>query len=227
MVLALALAAAAPLPRLTLFTALPLLWGEGDPADILNGQTGRSPLLDGLDVRGIDVVSAQTLSSDVLVVAQPRAMAPEELVALDGWVRGGGRAIIFADPLLKWPSRFPLGDRRRAPPVTLLDPLLTHWGVTLEAGTDGIGRWRPGPCAPLDSVTIECPIGRGRALLVADADELDARVSDGSHFRALLTAVAENRGATRDSGPWRWVAAGTAAALILAFLWFRRRRYRT
>jgi ABC-type uncharacterized transport system len=224
-------AAAAPLPRVTLFTALPLMWGEGDPVDILSGRAKRSAILDGLDVRAIDTVTAVSLGSDVLVVAQPRAMMPEELVALDDWVRRGGRAAIFADPLLKWPSRYALGDPRRAPPVTLLDPLLAHWGVTLEPGPDGTGQWNipakgAGACTPVDAVTIDCRVGKGRALLVADADLLDARVADGRRFRDLIRALAANRGIEAESGPAHWllIAAMAATPLVFAGLWWRRRR---
>jgi hypothetical protein len=218
--------AAAPLPRATLFSALPLMWGEGDPADILNGRAKRSTLLDGLDVRAIDVISAATLGNDPLIVAQPRAMSPEELVAVDSWVRNGGRALVFADPLLKWPSRYALGDPRRAPPVTLLDPLLTHWGVAVDVKSDGSGRWEKGPCAPVDSITIDCRIGKGRALMVADADLLDARVSDGHRFRELLDALAANRAVAPESPPGRWaiIAAMVIMSLVFAGLWRRQTR---
>jgi ABC-type uncharacterized transport system len=226
-VMALAIAAAAaPSPRVTLFTALPLMWGEGDPSDILNGRARRSTMIDGLDVRAIDTVTVPGLGQDVLVVAQPRAMMPEELVALDTWVRAGGRVLIFADPRLEWRSRYPLGDPRRAPPVTLLDPLLTHWGVRLDAGPGSDGRWQRGPCAAVDPVTIDCRIGKGRALLIADADRLDERAGGGPVLRDAVSLLESNRAGAAESS-WMMMAgwaAGAVLLLVLAGLWARRVR---
>lgn len=177
-------------------TDLPMMWGEGDPADILAGRTGRSETLKALDavvqVTPIDTLNAATLGHRIAIIAQPRRLSPHELVDVDGWVRRGGRAIIFADPELRWPSRFALGDPRRAPPVTLLDPLLAHWGMTLgdsdgavrTASVDGVtiafdaaGRWaaKPGCTQPAPQI-LDCPIGKGRVVMVADADLLDPRV---------------------------------------------------
>ncbi len=226
-ILALSVAAAPPLPRITLFTALPLMWGEGDPADILSGRAKRSAALDGLDVRAIDTVNASTLDTGILVVAQPRAMAPAELVALDSWVRGGGRVAVFADPRLDWPSRFALGDPRRAPPVTLLDPLLAHWGVRLDLGADGAGVWQRGACATVDAITIDCRIGKGRALLIADADVLDVRNGGGAALRRVIDALESNRALDAESlSRWPLMVAGGLATLLI-LLGLRTYRSRT
>jgi len=219
-------AATAPVPRVTLFTALPLMWGEGDPGDVLSGRARRSAMLDGLTVRAIDVVSAQTLGRDVLIVAQPRVMAPEELVALDTWVRGGGRAVIYADPRLDWPSIYPLGDRRRAPPVTLLDPLFAHWGVRLDLGEGTAGRWQRGACAAIDAVTIDCRIGKGRALLIADADRLDDRTGADDMLRSDIARLGDGGGNGFESKA-AWVvgfAAGLGLIMILLLKLRTRRR---
>jgi ABC-type uncharacterized transport system len=190
-----ALTGAVGRPRVTLMTALPLVWGEGDASDVLAGRTGRSETLKaldkGTDVRAIDTLSRETLGRDVAIIAQPRRLTPQELVAFDKWVRGGGRAMIFADPELVWPSRYPLGDNRRAPPVTLLDPLFTHWGITLGdsdqheriVSVNGIpvkflatGAWQgPKTCTAIVPEVLDCRIGKGRVLLVGDADVLDSR----------------------------------------------------
>lgn len=225
-VLSLALIAAAPVPRVTLFTALPLMWGEGDPGDVLSGRAKRSAMLDGIDVRPIDLVSAKALGADLLVVAQPRAMAPPELVALDAWVREGGRALIFADPRLDWPSLYPLGDPRRAPPVTLLDPLFNHWGVRLNLGEGSSGRWERGPCLAIDAVSIDCRIGRGRVLMIADADVLDSRTGDKTVLRDALVRLAEKTGPL-DTARY-WIAGSLAGLAGLGLLLANRsRRHRT
>jgi hypothetical protein len=187
---------AAERPRVSLLTALPLVWGEGDAADILNGRSQRSATLTALDgqfdIRPIDTVSAETLGRDIAIIAQPRRLTPHELVVLDAWVRGGGRVMIFADPELVWPSRYPRGDTRRPPPVTLLDPLFKHWRVTLgdsdhgqrlakaanlTIATAAAGAWKaPKTCAAPDPLVLDCRIGRGRAILIGDADMLDERL---------------------------------------------------
>jgi hypothetical protein len=192
----LALIGARDRPRVTLLTALPLVWGEGDAADVLAGRTGRSETLkamDGrLDIHPIDTLSADTLGRDVAMIAQPRRLTPQELVAFDKWVRAGGRAMIFADPELVWPSRYAPGDNRRAPPVTLLDPLFAHWGVVL-GDSDHVervfkpggapvtvlaaGKWTgPKACSGGATFVLDCRIGKGRVILVGDADVLDARL---------------------------------------------------
>ena len=192
----LALSGAAERPRATLMTALPLVWGEGDAEDILQGRSAKSETLtilqETVDVRVIDVISRQTLGRDVAIIAQPRRLLPTELVALDAWVRAGGRAMIFADPELVWPSRFPQGDNRRAPPVELLDPLFTYWGIALgdsdraaqTISLDGqsvrmmaSGAWTgPKTCKAVAMQILDCRIGKGRVLLVGDADMLDPRL---------------------------------------------------
>ena len=129
----------------------------------------------------------------LLLLAQPRVLDPHELVALDSWVRGGGRVLILTDPLLVWPSALPLGDIRRAPPVGLLGPLLDHWGLELgpsgltglvtddqpAAGTGRLTMIAPGrflvtgaDCRRTKLYLASCRLGQGRALLVADADLL-------------------------------------------------------
>jgi hypothetical protein len=223
------------------------MWGEGDPGDFLAGRTRRSPMLDGLNVRPIDIVSAQTLGQDVLVMAQPRLLSPDELVALDQWVRGGGRVLIFADPQLEWPSRYPLGDRRRAPPVTLLDPLLAHWGLVLDLASAGdsahvldgqnvvmvsAGRWTVPPgCSAPDPAMIDCRIGKGRAILIADADVLDARVmtaTGSANQRWFASMIDELSGRSRDSSLAWWPIVASivliCAGFGAAFLWRRSRK---
>jgi hypothetical protein len=106
-------------------TALPLygpalaVAEQGDP---LSGAGRTSPLWQALarhrDLRPIDHVDAASLAPmKQILVAQPRQLAPEELVALDAWVRRGGQALILADPLLHWPDPRPCPCRWRTAPV--------------------------------------------------------------------------------------------------------------
>ena len=188
---------AAMKPELVLMTGLPLVWGEGGPFDPASRPAAAySALQREFAVRPIDYLDAAALGrARLLLLAQPRLLEPAELVALDDWVRAGGRALILADPALEWPTRLPLGDLRRPPPVSLLGPLLGHWGLRLDrAPAPGLsirhlrdggvvrrlttfseGRFAPvGPdCrTAMAGLLAACAIGGGRALLVADADLL-------------------------------------------------------
>lgn len=186
-----------PRESIAIMSALPLFWGEARASAVLSSPDQRAPFILAMQqahrVRPVDVLDkAAFAGTDVLILAQPRILQAQELVDLDAWVRNGGHVLIFADPELAWPSAFPLGDPRRAPPVTLLDPLFTHWGLTLsadgEAGPvdlDGepltpnkAGRWTAhGPACATEGhgLIVTCAIGKGKAVLVADADLLDLR----------------------------------------------------
>lgn len=177
-------------PQLFLLTALPIVWGESFGLD----QQG-SPVLAALErdyrVTIIDLPS-QVPDGGLLLAAQPRALPAEELVALDAWVRRGGRLLLLADPLLEWPSELPVGDPRR-PPVAFADTgLLRHWGLGLDTpeergprqlslGSKPLLVASPGTLQPggggecgvgANGLIARCRLGEGRAVIVADADFL-------------------------------------------------------
>jgi len=188
-------------PRLAVMTSLPLGPVRGRAiSEVLTGGEGPDPVATALSrhfrLEFIDFLSAPPLIAGEgrLLLAHPRALQPEELVALDYWIREGGKALILADPALAWPSSLPLGDPRRPPVTSLLDPLLTHWGVALEPAQDSrninrrrmddgrllatMGGSRFGlstrDCVPeAEALLARCRIGRGEALLVADSDLLN------------------------------------------------------
>lgn len=185
-------AASAVRPSLAVMTALPLFWEEGGMVRV------DAPIIDMLrarfEVRAVDS-PADVGAGGRLLLAQPRDPGPAGLVAIDAWVREGGRVLVLADPLLAWPSRLPMGDRRRAPNATALGPLLMHWGVVLESMDVGearrflrngrlvttlaAGRLRataPGCRATEGGLVMRCAVGRGEAVIVADADLLDDRL---------------------------------------------------
>jgi len=124
-------------------------------------------------------------------------------------VRGGGRLLLFADPLLTEHSRFAIGDRRRPQDVVLISPILRRWGLVLsfdedqedEPRTAALGEvpltvrltgqlalatpGAPSECAlAAGGLVAECTIGKGRAVIVADAAVLEAGSVDD---RALAT----------------------------------------
>jgi hypothetical protein len=192
-------------PPLVLATSLPLVWGESGPFDPASRP---APFYEALQREfaplPIDWVDPEALSrANLALLAQPRPLAPEELVALDAWVRGGGRALILADPQLVWPSSWPIADARRPVTTAAVDPLLRHWGLALheaaDAGEDArqidgrrivvaaAGRFGPlpgGACTiAADGLIARCRIGAGLAELIADADLLHARLWAGAGRR--------------------------------------------
>lgn len=204
------LGASNPKPTLLLLTSLSLMFGDGFS---LHG--GGSRALKALQTRyrvaPISVTSTVELAKGrLLLMAQPPAQSPESLVALDDWVRGGGRLLLLADPMLEWPSSRPLGDPLR-PPIMFVDTgLLGHWGLRLDAperrgaaerelGGQQVLAVSPGALfgdcriSP-DRFFAQCDIGRGHVTVVADADLLD--VGDlgsgaGRNLNALLAELAQ------------------------------------
>lgn len=192
-------------PELQLLTPLPLLWAEGfGLAQSKLRATER--LQRDYRVKPIDLPS-KLPEGGLLLAAQPRALPAQELVALDAWVRRGGRLVLLADPLLEWPSGRPLGDRLR-PPMHYADTgLLLHWGMRLDApeqkGPRLVGHdtgQRPGgkrlnlrimtispgtlvkqqgSCSvQFEGLYAECRIGRGWAWIIADGDWLNEQLVD-------------------------------------------------
>jgi hypothetical protein len=177
-------------PAVALMTALPLVWGEGGAFDPKSRPSAMYTTLQReFDVRPIDALDEKSLAGQrIILLIQPRWLAPAELVALDTWVRRGGRALILTDPNLGWPTNLPLGDIRRPPPSGLLKPLLDHWGLATEPGPDGPVRTAFGTgghiqldspgrlvtqsasCRLLADYLATCSIGAGKAFVLADAD---------------------------------------------------------
>jgi hypothetical protein len=203
-------------PAIALMTTLPLRWSEGnltaalDPNIKPSGAYSRLAkiykidLLDNLD-------SLKPKRPTVLVLAQSRALAPQELVRLDNWVRDGGRLLVLADPALSWESNYPLGDNRRPLFTSMLSPLFVHWGLDLvlpmnadtstevrringlsvRMPTPGAWQLRSGRGAAVctisaQGVLADCSIGKGKAYMVADADLLNEEQWQGTGARALM-----------------------------------------
>jgi hypothetical protein len=174
---------------LLLLTGLPLIFGED-----FSLEGGGSPALAALQARYRVVPISVTDGADLrkgrlLLMAHPIAQTAENLVTLDAWVRAGGRVLLLADPMLEWPSKRPLGDPLRPPPMFMDTGLLAHWGLRLDA-PDQRGRQvrklagrdvltvSPGSLAGRcqisgDRLVARCKVGKGRATVVADADLID------------------------------------------------------
>jgi len=202
-----------PKPILGLMTTLPLQWSEGgveaDLAEDAQPHPAFARLGQSYDVQPLDDVR-DLAKRRILLLAQPRAFSPIELVQLDSWVRKGGRLLILADPALQWGSLYPLGDKRRPLFTSMLSPLFAHWGLELvlpiadaepmairKIGKLSIRTQTPGEWLKINSggsarcaleeggLLADCKIGKGRALLVADADLLDTAYWEGRGMRVL------------------------------------------
>ena len=202
-------------PELLLLTSLPLVFGETFSLEA----TG-SPVLQALErryqVRPIATVSGEALrGAKLLLMAQPLAQPAEDLVALDEWVRSGGRLVLLADPMLEWPDSRPLGDATRPPPMFADTGLLKHWGLRLDApdrrGAVPVGGGhRPvvfespgrlvaetGNCSlSRAGIVAECSVGKGKVIIFADADFIrpgianDRETFEANQLGELLDALA-------------------------------------
>lgn len=176
--------------ELALLTTLPIVFAESFSLD-----TPDSPLLKKLEerYRVVPVDGPEQLKPGGLLLAiQPQALTAERLVQLDRWVRAGGRLVLLADPFLGFESTRPLGDRFR-PPVQFADTgLLAHWGLRLsgevsnyaelverDVGTPSkpsLGSFgqlsKTAKTCTLTSgaVAARCLLGKGKVIVVADAD---------------------------------------------------------
>jgi hypothetical protein len=195
-------------PVLLLLTSLPLLFGEDFSLE--GGSPALKALLTRYRVAPIIVTSeVERGRGRLLLMAHPRAQPAEDLVALDDWVRSGGRLLLLADPMLEWPSKRPLGDPLRPPPMFMDTGLLAHWGLRLDppqrrgieartlAGYD-IVTVSPGSLhgscdISADGFIARCRIGKGTVTVIADADLLDVeRLGEGGkkNLDAVLVELA-------------------------------------
>ena len=214
-----------------LMTSLPLYWPiDADLASLASGEATvpwprvfldpRYTLvpLDTLSV--IAPLSSDGLPTDPLegvarlAIVQPRGLSPADNVALDRWVRSGGRLLLALDPVLTGHYELPLGDPRLPSFTALIPPVVARWGlairfddrardasraVSLPGGQELLFR-RPGEiyalpggaggCALQDPAPIvQCALGKGRVTLVADAAVFEHRElagSNGQRLRALM-----------------------------------------
>jgi hypothetical protein len=176
-------------PALLLLTSLPIMFGEGFSLES-NGSAALTALETRYRVVPISTAAADELAKgSVLLMAHAPAQTPDNLVALDQWVRNGGKVLLLADPMLEWPSQRPLGDPLRPSPVFPDTGLLQHWGLRLDApdrpglqvrkvGGEEVLTDSPGTLVgkcdiASEGLVADCSVEKGRAVVLADADFLD------------------------------------------------------
>jgi hypothetical protein len=194
-------------PALLLLTSLPIMFGEQFSLD-QGGSDALTALEKHYRVLPISITDpAELRRGRLLLMAHPRAQAAEDLVALDEWVRDGGKLLLLADPMLEWPSERPLGDPLRPSPMFADTGLLAHWGLRLDApdvrgpGSRQLGGHEVLTASPgslhgqcdisADRLVARCRVGEGRATIVADADFLNLQNLDGPTQNNLAALVEE------------------------------------
>lgn len=215
---------------LGLMTSLPLYWPLGaSMGDLASGRAGlpwqRAAIEQAYAITPLDTLSSiPALSPDApdtdplagldrLAVIQPRGLSPADNVALDTWVRGGGRLLLVLDPALTGDYDLPLGDPRRPADTALVLPVVARWGLSLRFAETGdedvrettLGDARlplalAGQIAVIDpaaaSCTVlaqgaaaRCRIGAGQVTLIADAalfEHPELAGDDAADLRAVL-----------------------------------------
>lgn len=211
-------------PQLGLMTSLPIYWGEGDPFANLGAETAQVPWVRATLERHYKLLPLDTLSDadgapipleglNGLAILQPRGLSPADNVALDTWVRGGGRLFYAIDPMLTGRYDFALGDPRHPIVTALVPPVLERWGLALEYDQgQAVGprliEWGELPLPVLsagtlvslpqtdaqiagdcdivaDGVIVHCTVGKGRVTIMADAALFEPREGNETAETAL------------------------------------------
>ncbi len=219
-------------PALGLMTSLPVYWQEdASLADIAAGRAvppwQRRTIETRFALVPLDTLTpVPALSPDApevdplagltrLAVIQPRGLAPADNVALDNWVRGGGRLLLVLDPALTGDYAAPLGDPRRPVDAALIPPVVARWGLAVAfdaaqadaaeavplgegalplalAGRITITDPAAARCTLLaDAAAARCTVGKGTVMLIADAALFEHPELAGEAGEALLALLAE------------------------------------
>ena len=144
--------AAKPQPRepLGLVTSLPIYWGDGaEMSAIVSGASETTwvravieqrydlnpldslvPAVDLMDGKRAEVDPLKGL--DRLLIVQPRGVSPQDNVALDQWVRGGGKLLLVLDPMLTGQYAVPIFDPRHPSASALIPAVMARWGLAMQ-----------------------------------------------------------------------------------------------
>ncbi len=220
-----------PAIRIGLMSSLPLYWPLGaDLATIAQGQgqvpwqrtaLARSYALEPLDTLSpIPALAADQPEIDPLAglrriaIIQPRGLSASDNVALDSWVRAGGRLLLVLDPALTGEYDLPLGDPRRPVDTALIPPVVARWGLAVSFDEDqavAVTSARLGetalPLALSGAVTIidpkaadctllasgaaaRCRVGRGEVTLIADAALFEHEELAGENAATMRAVIA-------------------------------------
>lgn len=214
--------------KLGLMTSLPLYWPQGADMAAITAGTVDTPWQRRAMEQGYELIPLDTLSPiaglmegepetdplagiERLAVIQPRGLAPADNVALDAWVREGGRLLLVLDPLLTGEYAFALGDPRRPADTALIPPVVERWGLAVayddtqeatrsvrigerdftvaQAGKVSLIADDNSCAIAGQGVAARCAIGAGSVTLIADAALFEHRElagANGESIQALM-----------------------------------------
>ncbi len=113
-------------PAIGMITALPVMGRPQNPQPL----AAYAALAQEYDVSTLgNDFSRIPANIDLLILAHPPQMTPQQLLAIDNFVLSGHRALIFVDPL----SELVQQGNPQAAIASDLDPLLKSWGVDYPA----------------------------------------------------------------------------------------------
>ncbi|MBV9331487.1 MAG: Gldg family protein [Alphaproteobacteria bacterium] len=127
-------------PGVTIISSLPLDTGAGGMAAALQGQAQPFAIYQELSTayrtQMLDAGFGQIPSdTDVLVLVHPPPLSSAQLDAIDQFVLGGGRALIFVDPNSEIAQASAgIQQQSTAQATSDLAPLLASWGVAYDSG---------------------------------------------------------------------------------------------
>ena len=204
-------------PQVGLLTSLPIYWPDGASIADLVDHGGELPWVRTSLERDYSITPLDTLSViesegqasidplaglDRLLIVQPRGISPHDNVALDIWVREGGRLLVVIDPLLTGIYSVPLGDPAHPTIVGLVPNAFARWGIgiTFYEGQEMVAREADygagkipvllsGVIEPRDAradASIEDIAARGRCEILGDGIAARCLVGKGR-----VTAVAD------------------------------------
>lgn len=118
---------------------LPILGGVSDPMAGMEGIQTRWTIMDQV-AQFYEIEKVSTTidripeSVDILMLVHPKELSAETRFAIDQYVLGGGRAIIFVDPHSEVSAANPDPENPLATHGSSIDDLFAAWGVALEPG---------------------------------------------------------------------------------------------
>ncbi|WP_379922264.1 hypothetical protein [Erythrobacter sp. R86502] len=221
--------------KLGLMTSLPLYWPLGvQMGELASGQVPvpwqRTELEARYAIDPLDTLSPvpsfpaggpdrdPLAGLNALAIIQPRGLSPADNVALDQWVRGGGRLLLMLDPALTGEYDLPLGDPRRPVDTALIPPVVARWGLAISfddtqaavvtttslddaplplalSGTVAIIDPEAARCTVMaDGAAARCAVGKGMVTLIADAavfEHEELGRADAGVLRAIVSAAIE------------------------------------
>ncbi len=118
---------------------LPILGGVSDPMAGMEGIQTRWTIMDQV-AQFYDIEKVSTTTDhipddvDILMLVHPKDLSAKTRYAIDQYVLGGGRAIVFVDPHSEVEAANPDPENPLATHGSKIDALFASWGIAMEPG---------------------------------------------------------------------------------------------